>query len=52
MRLLFKMDKKDYDQCTHTFKRDSARSIIIIDGKVAMIHSLKKDQVLLLSLNR
>ena len=37
------MDKKDYDQCTHTFTRNSARSIIIRDGKVAMIHSLKYD---------
>ena len=43
MRLLFEMDKKDYDQCTHTFTRNSARSIIIRDGKVAMIHSIKYD---------
>ena len=43
MRLLFEMDNKDYDQCTHTFTRNSARSIIIRDGKVAMIHSLKYD---------
>ncbi len=43
MRLLFEMDKKDYAECTHTFTRDSARSIIIRDGKVAMIHSLKYD---------
>lgn len=43
MRLLFEMDKKDYAQCTHTFTRNSARSIIIRDGKVAMIHSLKYD---------
>ena len=43
MRLLFEMNKKDYDQCTHTFTRNSARSIIIRDGKVAMIHSLKYD---------
>ena len=43
MRLLFEMDKKDYDQCTHTFTRNSARSIIIRDGKVAMIHSKKYD---------
>lgn len=43
MRLLFEMDKKDYDQCTHTFTRNSARSIIIKDGKVAMIHSIKYD---------
>ena len=43
MRLLFEMDKKDYDQCTHTFTRNSARSIIIRKGKVAMIHSIKYD---------
>lgn len=39
--MLFEMDKKDYGECTHTFRRDSARSIIIRDGKIAMIHSLK-----------
>ena len=43
MRLLFEMDKKDYAHCTHAFTRNSARSIIIRDGKVAMIHSLKYD---------
>ncbi len=43
MRLLFEMDKEDYAQCTHTFTRDSARSIIIRDGRVAMIRSLKYD---------
>lgn len=43
MRLLFVMDKKDYVHCTHTFMRNSARSIIIRDGKVALIHSLKYD---------
>ncbi|MBR4462670.1 MAG: NUDIX domain-containing protein [Erysipelotrichaceae bacterium] len=37
------MDKKDYAQCTHAFTRNSARSIIIRDGKVAMIHSLQYD---------
>ena len=39
MRLLFDMDLKDYGECTHTFVRNSARSIIIRDGKLAMIHS-------------
>ena len=29
MRLLFEMDKKDYEHCTHRFVRSSARSIII-----------------------
>ena len=43
MRLLFEMDKKDYGGCTHTFVRDSARSIIIRDGKIGMVHSLKYD---------
>ncbi len=43
MRLLFEMDKKDYGGCTHSFSRDSARSIIIRNGKIAMIHSLKYD---------
>lgn len=43
MRLLFEMDKKNYDDCTHVFVRDSARSIIIRDKKVAMVHSIKYD---------
>ena len=43
MRLLFEMDKHDYEGCTHSFVRNSARSIIIRDSKVGMIHSLKYD---------
>ena len=43
MRLLFEMDKRDYDHCTHKFVRNSASSIIISDKKIAMIHSLKYD---------
>lgn len=43
MRLLFEIDKKDYEKCTHTFVRNSARSIIITNNKIAMIHSLKYD---------
>ena len=43
MRLLFVMDRKDYEHCTRRFVRNSARSIIIRDGKIAMIHSLKYD---------
>lgn len=43
MRLLFEMDKKDYGNCTHSFIRNSARSIIIVNKKIAMIHSLKYD---------
>ena len=41
MRVLFVMDRKDYDSCTHTFSRNSARSIIIRDGKAAMVYSAK-----------
>lgn len=43
MRVLFNMDKKDYDDCTRRFRRDSARGIIIRDGRIAMVHSLKFD---------
>lgn len=43
MRVLFELDKQDYGDCTHNFVRNSARSIIIRDGKIAMIHSLKYD---------
>ena len=43
MRLLFDMDLHDYSSCTHTFTRNSARSIIIRDGKVAMVYSRKYD---------
>ncbi len=43
MRLLFEMDKKDYGGCARSFTRDSARSIIIRDGRIAMIHSQKYD---------
>ena len=43
MRLLFTMDRQDHGDCTRTYVRNSARGIIIRDGKVAMIHSLKYD---------
>ncbi len=43
MRLLFEMDAKDYGGCTHTHRRDSARSIIIENGRIAMVRSLKYD---------
>ena len=43
MRMLFDMDKKDYGGCTHDYVRNSARSIIIRNGKIAMVHSLKYD---------
>ena len=37
------MDKNDYAGCTHDYVRNSARSIIIKDGRIAMIRSLKYD---------
>jgi len=43
MRLLFEIDTKDYSQDGTKFIRPSVRSIIIRDGKIAMIHSLKYD---------
>ena len=43
MRLLFEMDKGDHSLCTHEFARPSARAILIRDGRVAMVHSLKYD---------
>ena len=43
MRLLFEIDKKDHELCTHSFVRNSARAIVVRDGKVAMIHSLRYD---------
>lgn len=43
MRLLFELDKKDHEHCTHSFVRDSARSIIISNNKLAMVRSLKYD---------
>ena len=39
MRFLFAIDLQDYADCTRTFRRDSARGIILREGKVAMIHS-------------
>ena len=41
MRMLFEIDTKDYDINGTTFSRPSARGIIIKDGRLAMIHSLK-----------
>ena len=43
MRLLFAMDLHDYGDCTRSFVRHSARSIIIRGGRVAMVHSRKYD---------
>lgn len=43
MRLLFEMDRKDYDPNGSRFERPSVRGIIVRDGKVAMVHSRKYD---------
>ena len=43
MRLLFEIDTKDYDIHGKAFVRPSVRGIIIRDGKVGMVHSLKYD---------
>ena len=43
MRLLFELDKKDYGNCSEKLVRNSARSIIIRSGRIAMVHSLKFD---------
>ncbi len=41
MRLLFEIDKKDYDPNGEAFIRPSARGIIFRDGKIALIYSKK-----------
>lgn len=43
MRLLFEIDRKDYNPDGSRFERPSVRGIIVRDGKVAMIHSEKHD---------
>lgn len=43
MRLLFELDQKDYDETMPRFVRPSVRGIIIRNGKIAMVHSLKYD---------
>ena len=43
MRLLFEMDMKDYDVNGKVGVRPSVRGIIIRDGKIGMVHSLKYD---------
>lgn len=43
MRLLFELDTKDYDPNGTAFVRPSVRGILIRDGKIAMVHSLKYD---------
>ena len=41
MKLLFTIDKKNYTEGAPIFRRPSVRGIILRDGKVAMMHSLK-----------
>ena len=43
MRLLFEIDTKDYDPNGRAFVRPSARALILREGKIAMVHSLKYD---------
>ena len=43
MKELFVIDKQNYDKSGTIGKRPSVRGIIIKDGKVAMMHSLKYD---------
>ncbi len=43
MRELFVIDKKNYKENGTVGKRPSVRGIIIKDGKIAMMHSLKYD---------
>lgn len=43
MRQLFELDAKNYNPEGSVFARPSVRSIIITQGKVAMVHSLKYD---------
>lgn len=43
MRMLFEIDKHDYDPAAPRFVRPSVRGIIIRDGRLAMIHSLQLD---------
>lgn len=43
MRLLFEMDFKNYKEDGITFLRPSARGILIVDGKLGMVYSLKYD---------
>lgn len=43
MRLLFEIDKKDYDRNGVAFIRHSARCVNIKNGLAAMVHSIKYD---------
>ena len=41
MRVLFELDKKDYNPNGSVHSRPSARAVIIRDGKIAMVYSKK-----------
>jgi 8-oxo-dGTP pyrophosphatase MutT (NUDIX family) len=43
MKLLFEIDKKNYDNDGKAFIRPSARAIIIKDNRIYMVHSLVYD---------
>ena len=43
MKLLYEIDKKNYKENGTSFSRPSVRGIIVKEGKIAMIHSLKYD---------
>ncbi len=43
MRTLFNIDTKDYDPNGRAFVRPSVRGILLRNGKVAMVHSIKYD---------
>lgn len=43
MRLLFTLDRKDYDPAAPVLVRPSARGILIRSGTIALVHSLKYD---------
>ena len=43
MKLLFVIDKKNYDNNGKAFVRPSARAIVIKDNKIYMVHSLVYD---------
>ena len=43
MRLLFRIDTQDYDLNGTKYVRPSVRSIIIKNGKIGLVHSLKYD---------
>ena len=43
MRTLFTIDTHDYDPTGRVFTRPSVRGILIRDGRILMVHSLKYD---------